>query len=107
MWPHGTHPMLFTGSSCVCMPSFRPVAPFFFLAKVPFLAIFFNTERGVAMKRSPGDTNSIYMWVCGSKFNCSGVKDRPTIRTFIVYIKIILKYIKVELALQTSGMAYD
>ena len=38
VWPDGTHPMLFAESSCVCMPSFRPVAPFLFLAKVPFLA---------------------------------------------------------------------
>ena len=48
MWPDGTHPMLFAESSCVCMPSFRPVAPFFFLGKVPFLA-FFNIERGVVI----------------------------------------------------------
>ena len=38
VWQDGTHPMLFAESSCFCMPSFRSVAPFFFLAKVPFLA---------------------------------------------------------------------
>ena len=58
VWPGGTHPMLFTELSCVCMPSFRPVVPYFFLAKVPFLA-FLNTERGVAiytyLRLSPGD----------------------------------------------------
>ena len=30
VWSDGTHPILFAESSCVCMPSFRPVAPFFF-----------------------------------------------------------------------------
>ena len=41
VWPDGTHPMLFAESSCVCMPSFRPVAPFFFQAKVPFAVLLF------------------------------------------------------------------
>ena len=48
MWPNGT-PMLFSELSCVCMPHIRSVAPFFFLAKVPFFFAFFpflNTERG-------------------------------------------------------------
>ena len=49
VWPYGTHPTLFLESYCVCMPSFRSVAPLFFLAKVPFLALFLNTERGVAI----------------------------------------------------------
>ena len=54
VWLRETHPMLLSESSCVCMPSFRPVAPFFFQAKVPFLLVnsslfFFNTERGVAL----------------------------------------------------------
>ena len=41
VWPDGTHPMLFTESSCVCMLKFRPVAPFFlFWVKVPFLEFF-------------------------------------------------------------------
>ena len=43
VWPDGTHPMLFAESSCVSMPSFRSVAPFFFLEKVPFSG-FFNTK---------------------------------------------------------------
>ena len=47
VWPDETHLMLLTESNCVCMPNFRPVAPFFFLAKVPFLALFFNIERSV------------------------------------------------------------
>ena len=38
--PDDTHPMLFEESSCVCMQSFRPVAPFIFLAKIPFLDFF-------------------------------------------------------------------
>ena len=49
MWSDGTHPMLFEVASCVCMRSFRPVASFLFLEKVPFLA-FLNTERGVAIE---------------------------------------------------------
>ena len=49
MWLDGTHPMLFEESSCVCIPSFRPVAPFLFLAIVPFLDFFWNIERGVAI----------------------------------------------------------
>ena len=40
VWLDGTQPMLLEESSCVCMPSFRPVAPFFFSGKVPFLAFF-------------------------------------------------------------------
>ena len=46
VWPDGTHPMLFAESSCICMPSFRPVAPFFFLSKVPFF-FFFLVLKGV------------------------------------------------------------
>ena len=41
-------PVLLPESSCVCILSIRPVSPFFFLAKVPFLA-FLDIERGVAM----------------------------------------------------------
>ena len=41
------YPMLFKESSCVCMPSFGPVAPQFFLAKVTFLATFFFIQKGV------------------------------------------------------------
>ena len=48
MWPDKTHPRLFAESSCVCMPSFRPVVPLLFLAKVKFLALF-NIERGAAV----------------------------------------------------------
>ena len=32
--------MLLPGSSCVCIPSFRPVVSLVFLAKIPFLAFF-------------------------------------------------------------------
>ena len=35
--------MILVESSCVCMPSFRSVAPFFFSSKVPFL-VFLNME---------------------------------------------------------------
>ena len=45
VWPDETHPMLFAESSCVCMPSFMSVIPFFFLAKVSFLA--FLIQKGV------------------------------------------------------------
>ena len=39
----------YSESSCVCMQKcFRPVAPLFFLAKVPFLLLL-NIERGVAI----------------------------------------------------------
>ena len=78
MWPDGTHPMLFSELSCVCMPSFKPVAPsFFFLTNVPFSASF-NIGRGVAiyiLKTFPLMTLTlniyiyIYIWVCGSNFN--------------------------------------
>ena len=40
VWPSGTHPMLFPELSCICIPSFRPVALLVFLAKIPFLAFF-------------------------------------------------------------------
>ena len=46
VWPDGTHPTFFTESSCVSTPSFRFVAPSFFLAKVHFA--FLNTEGDVA-----------------------------------------------------------
>ena len=49
MWPDGIHPMFFVESSCIHMPSFRPVPSFFFLVKVPFLAFFFNIERDVVI----------------------------------------------------------
>ena len=42
MWPDGTYPMLFTESSCVCKPNFKPVAQFFFLAKVHFWLVLKN-----------------------------------------------------------------
>ena len=41
VWPDGTHHMLFAESSYICMLKFRSVAPFFFLAKVPFWLFFF------------------------------------------------------------------
>ena len=47
MWPDGTHPMLF---AVICMPSFRPIAPVFFLAEVPFLASFL-IHKGVWPQR--------------------------------------------------------
>ena len=57
--------MLLAESSCVCITSFRPVASIFFLVKVPFLALFSNAERDVALLRCwkcfPGDTNSKYL----------------------------------------------
>ena len=49
MWLDWTHSMLFEQSSCVCMPSFRPVAPSLFLAEVPFLA-FFEYRMGVTIQ---------------------------------------------------------
>ena len=45
------HPMLVPESSCVCIPSLRPVAQFFFLTKVPFSALF-NSERDMAIETS-------------------------------------------------------
>ena len=38
--------MLSEESSCVCMPTFRPVAPFLYLANVLFLALFFKFRKG-------------------------------------------------------------
>ena len=40
VWPDGTHPMLFAESSCVCVPSFWPVAPYFSLQKFHFFLAF-------------------------------------------------------------------
>ena len=60
--------MLFIESSCACMQTFRPVAPLFFSGKSSILD--FYTEKGVAiytyLRRSPGDTDSKYIWACGS-----------------------------------------
>ena len=85
--------MLFAESSCVCRPSFRPVTPFFFLAKVPFFGFLGNTERVVAiqtcLRHSPGNTDYKYMWVCGSNFNRSSVNrgwmDGQINRLFTLY----------------------
>ena len=56
--------------------SFRPVIPFFFLEKVPFLA-FLNIERVVViwtcLRCSLGDADSKYIWVPRSNFKCSSV----------------------------------
>ena len=41
------HPMIFTIKLCV-HASFRPVAPFYFLAKAPFL-VSLNMDMGVAI----------------------------------------------------------
>ena len=48
VWPDGTHPMLFVESSCVCIPSFRFVAPFFFSSKSTTFG-FFSIDGGVAI----------------------------------------------------------
>ena len=40
MWPDGTHSMLFIELSCVCMPSFRSVALFFFSSKSTIFGFF-------------------------------------------------------------------
>ena len=57
-WSDRTHSMLFTESSCVCMPSFRSVAPLFFSRKstifcmflfIYLFIFFFYMERGVAI----------------------------------------------------------
>ena len=68
VWPSGMHPMLFTESSCVCMPSFNLVAPFF-LVKYLF-GLICLVHKGVwpyrpTRENSPGDTDSKYMglWV--------------------------------------------
>ena len=74
--PDGTYPMLFTELSCVCMPSFRPVASFSFLPKVQFLAFLKFIYIYIYIYRKgcghidilglyPGDTNSKYIWICG------------------------------------------
>ena len=49
VWPDGTHPMLFTVSSCVSMPIFRSVTPFFFSGKSTIFCFILNSERGVAI----------------------------------------------------------
>ena len=47
--PNGTHTILFAELGCICVPSFRCVAPSFFLAKAPILA--FLKERSVCPYR--------------------------------------------------------
>ena len=57
-------------SSCVCIQSCRPVAPFFFLVKIPFLTLFFGIES-VELYRHVCDIPlvtlipNIYILVCG------------------------------------------
>ena len=46
VWPDGTHHMLFVSQIVSAYQRFRPVALFFFLEKVPFLA-FFLIQKGV------------------------------------------------------------
>ena len=41
VWPDGAHPMLFIESSCVCMSSFMPIAPFYFSGKCIIFDPFF------------------------------------------------------------------
>ena len=62
MWRDGTHPLLFTESSCVCMPkklNFFPGKAFFFF--------FFSMEKGCGhidvLKTFPGDTDRIYIYI--------------------------------------------
>ena len=57
MWPDGTHPILFAESSCDCLPSFRSIAPFSFLVKVPFLVV-------VLIQKGCGhiDINEMFPW---------------------------------------------
>ena len=45
MWPDETHLMLFTESSCVCMPSFKSVAPLFFSGRSTSSGAFFFKYR--------------------------------------------------------------
>ena len=48
MWPVNTLPTLLEELNCACMPRFRPVAPFFSLAKVPFFGLFFfGMQKGM------------------------------------------------------------
>ena len=68
MWPDGTYPILFAESSCVCMPSFRSVAPFF-----SKMYHFFLIWKGVWPYRHAHDAPmvtpilNIYIWVRGSR----------------------------------------
>ena len=56
--PVGTHPMLFQESSCLCIQSYMPVVPLFYLPKVPFLACIKRVGAILAeLKCSPGDTD--------------------------------------------------
>ena len=78
VWPDRTHPMLFAESSCVCMPSSRPVALFFFSGESTIFG-FYECRNGCGhidcLRRSPGDTDSKYIWLCGSSFNHSRVNQ--------------------------------
>ena len=48
MWPDGTNPCYLQSQVVSACQSFRPVAPFFFLAKLPFMA-YLNTVRSEAI----------------------------------------------------------
>ena len=72
--------MLLSKSSCVCIPSFKSVAPKASLTKVSFVAIFFphrNTKIGVVIymysKHSPDYIDSKYIWVHVSNSQGSSV----------------------------------
>ena len=74
--------MLFTESSCVCIPSFKYVTPLFSLAKVSFLALFFfNIEGGVAIY-------SKYIYICGfvGQLRESQIHRQADHSYFIIYM---------------------
>ena len=71
VWPDKTMPMLFPESNCEYISSYRSIVPRVCLAKVPFLVFIWpdtDTIRGVALLTSPGDTDSIYPWICGYSY---------------------------------------
>ena len=81
--------MLFPESSCVSIPSFRPVIQFFSGKSTifGFLKIYKNVCGHIDI------LNSNYIWVCGSNFNRSNVNrgytdrhtDKEADRIFPIY----------------------
>ena len=76
VWLDGIHPMLFAESSCVCMLSFSPVAPFV-SGKSTMFGTFFEYRKWCGhiniLKTFPLVTLILNICVCGSNFNCSSM----------------------------------
>ena len=96
MWPYRYAYNIPLVTLILNLYGFVGLVPFFFLVKIPFLALFYS-EGGVAIYtsscRSPGDTDSKYIWVLGSNFNHSivnlGHTDRQTKTNYLHFIVLL------------------